>query len=71
MNPEGPQEIVTDKGYHSKKVVSDLADAGVRTYCAEPQRGRQRWKGQQREQQAVVGACEARQPAAVLVRRSR
>jgi transposase len=53
VNPEGPQEIVTDKGYHSKKVVSDLGDAGVRTYCAEPQRGRQRWNGQQREQQAV------------------
>jgi transposase len=53
VNPEGPREIVTDKGYHSKKVVSDLGDAGVRTYCAEPQRGRQRWNGQQREQQAV------------------
>jgi transposase len=53
VNPEGPREIVTDKGYHSKKVVSDLGDAGVRTYCAEPQRGRQRWHGQQREQQAV------------------
>ncbi len=53
VNPEGPREIVTDKGYHSKKVISDLRDAGVRTYCAEPQRGRQRWNGQQREQQAV------------------
>jgi transposase len=53
VNPEGPREVVTDKGYHSKKVVSDLAEAGVRTYCAEPQRGRQRWGGQQREQQAV------------------
>lgn len=53
VNPEGPREVVTDKGYHSKKVVSDLAEAGVRTYCSEPQRGRQRWSGQQREQQAV------------------
>jgi len=53
VNPEGPSEIVTDKGYHSKKVVSDLAEAGVRTYCSEPQRGRQRWNGQGREQQAV------------------
>jgi transposase len=50
---EGPSEIVTDKGYHSKKVVSDLAEAGVRTYCSEPQRGIQRWHGQHREQQAV------------------
>jgi len=53
VNPEGPSEIVTDKGYHSKKVVSDLAEAGVRTYCSEPQRGPQRWPGQHREQQAV------------------
>jgi transposase len=53
VNPEGPREVVTDKGYHSKKVVSDLAEAGVRTYCSEPERGRQRWSGQRREQQAV------------------
>jgi transposase len=53
VNPEGPLEIVTDKGYHSKRVVSDLAAAGVRTYCSEPQRGRQHWRGQPREQQAV------------------
>src|SRR3954468_13646215 len=53
VNPEGPREIVTDKGYHSKKVVSDLAAAGVRTYCSEPQRGRQRWRGQPWEQRAV------------------
>jgi transposase len=53
VNPEGPREVVTDKGYHSKKVVSDLGEAGVRTYCAEPKRGRQQWRGQQREQQAV------------------
>ena len=53
VNPEGPREVVTDKGYHSKKVVRDLAEASVRTYCSEPQRGRQRWSGQHREQQAV------------------
>ena len=53
VNPQGPSEIVTDKGYHSKKVVSDLAEVGVRTYCSEPQRGRQRWNEQGRQQQAV------------------
>ena len=53
VNPQGPREVVTDKGYHSKKVVSDLAEASVRTYCSEPDRGRQRWSGQHREQQAV------------------
>lgn len=53
VNPEGPSEIVTDKGYHSRKVVSDLTDAGVRTYCSEPARGRQKWPEQPREQHAV------------------
>ena len=53
VNPEGPAEVVTDKGYHSRAVVTALAVADVRTYCSEPNRGRQRWKGQKREQQAV------------------
>lgn len=53
VNPEGPSEVVTDKGYHSRAVIAALVDAGVRTYCSEPQRGRQRWREQQREQQAV------------------
>lgn len=53
VNPEGPDEVVTDKGYHSRAVVNRLVQAGVRTYCSEPQRGRQRWKGQAQEQQAV------------------
>ena len=53
VNPEGPSEIVTDKGYHSRNVVSDLSEAGLRTYCSEPQRGRQRWVGQRPQQQAV------------------
>jgi transposase len=53
VNAEGPREVVTDKGYHSKKVVSDLAAAGVRSYCSEPRRGRQRWRGQDRERRAV------------------
>lgn len=53
VNPEGPSEVVTDKGYHSRTVVSELADAHIRTYCSEPKRGRQRWKRQAREQQAV------------------
>lgn len=50
---EGPREVVTDKGYHSRQVVSDLSEWGVRTYCSEPNRGRQRWSEQEREQQAV------------------
>ena len=53
VSADGPREVVTDKGYHSRQAVSDLAEWGVRTYCSEPNRGRQRWPEQKREQQAV------------------
>src|SRR6202140_5086838 len=53
VSAEGPCEVVTDKGYHSRAVVSQMAEGGVRTYCSEPNRGRQRWFEQEREQQAV------------------
>ncbi len=53
VSADGPREVVTDKGYHSRAVVSELAEWGVRTYCSEPNRGRQRWSEQEREQQAV------------------
>src|SRR4029079_18711963 len=52
---EGPREVVTDKGYHSRAVVSELTEWGVRTYSSEPNRGRQRWTEQELEQQAVYG----------------
>jgi transposase len=45
--------VVTDKGYHSRAVVSQMTEWGVRTYFSEPNRGRQRWSEQEREQQAV------------------
>jgi transposase len=47
------EEFVADKGYHSRRAVDLLGQAGLRTYIAEPQRGRQRWDGQTREQEAV------------------
>jgi transposase len=53
ISAEGPREVVTDKGYHSRAVVSEMAEWGVRTYCSEPHRGPQRWQDQRREQQAV------------------
>ena len=53
VSAEGPREVVTDKGYHSRAVVSEMAEWGVRTYCSEPDRGRQRWPDQQKEQRAV------------------
>jgi len=53
VSTDGPREVVTDKGYHSRALVSELTEWGLRTYCSEPNRGRQRWQRQQREQQAV------------------
>src|ERR1700686_982298 len=53
VNADGPCEVVTDKGYHSRAVVSQMAEGGVRTYCSEPDRGRQRWPDQRKEQGAV------------------
>lgn len=45
--------LVADKGYHSASVVTELKEAGVRTYIPEPDRGRRRWKEKEREQVAV------------------
>jgi transposase len=53
VSAEGPREVVTDKGYHSRQVVSELREWGVSTYCSEPNRGRQRWSKQELEQAAV------------------
>jgi transposase len=53
VSAEGPRELVTDKGYHSRAVVTQMTEWGVRTYCSEPDRGRQRWPGLLREQRAV------------------
>lgn len=48
-------EVVADRGYHSGAALQNLAECGVRTYIAEPQRKRRRWKGKKkdREQRAV------------------
>jgi transposase len=53
VNPEGPEEVVMDKGYHSNEVLAELAEWQVRTYCSEPDRGRRRWEGKADEQAAV------------------
>jgi transposase len=50
---ETPAALVTDKGYHSREVVRQVAEAGIRSYISEPERGRQRWGGQSAEQAAV------------------
>ena len=53
VNPQGPKEVVLDKGYHSNEVLTELADWKVRTYCSEPDRGRRHWEGKMAEQAAV------------------
>ena len=53
VNPEGPKEVVLDKGYHSNEMLVELADLQVRSYCSEPERGRRCWEGKQEEQAAV------------------
>lgn len=46
-------ETVTDKGYHSNDVLEDAAFVGLRTYIAEPDRGRRNWKGKAEAKRAV------------------
>lgn len=55
VNPEGPAEVVTDKGYHSNEVLRDLKEVGVRSYIPEPDRGKRKWEGKAAEQAAVYG----------------
>src|ERR1035441_7469104 len=55
VNPEGPAELVADKGYHSNEVMKDLKEVGVRSYVPEPDRGKRNWDGKRVEQAAVYG----------------
>lgn len=55
VQPQGPREVVADKGYHSNDTLQALTEAEVRTYISEPDRGRRCWKGIPEAQQAVYG----------------
>jgi len=55
VHPGGVEEVVADKGYHSNEVAVGLSELGVRTYIAEPDRGRRNWEGKQAEKEAVYG----------------
>ena len=48
-------EIVADKGYHSRDKVRELNDMGFRTYISEPDRPPQGWVDQHAERDAVYG----------------
>ena len=47
------EEVVADKGYHSNQVLVDLAALDLRTYIAEPDRGRRRWTNKTAARNAV------------------
>jgi transposase len=55
VNFAGVEEVVADKGYHSNAVVRTVADWGLRSYIAEPERGARKWEGRLAEQVAVYG----------------
>jgi transposase len=53
VNADGVEEAVADKGYHSNDTAVGLRQLQVRTYIAEPDRGRRNWQGKTRERDAV------------------
>jgi transposase len=57
--PQPLEEIITDKGYHSNRIMVELDALGVRSYVAEPDRGRRDWS-KEPEAQAPVYANRRR-----------
>src|SRR5215471_14513298 len=55
VRADGPQEVVTDKGYHSNDTLQAMTEARVRSYISEPDRGPRHWEGKAKAQQAVYG----------------
>jgi transposase len=53
--PAALTELVADKGYHSNQTMIDLHAVGVRSYIAEPERGRRHWTKAPEAQGAVYG----------------
>jgi len=55
VKPRGDaiRELVTDKGYHSNELLKDLRLLGIRTYIAEPVRGRRNWEDNHAARDAV------------------
>lgn len=46
-------EMVADKGYHSNAVLVSREVVGIRSYIAEPKRGRRNWQGKEAQRKAV------------------
>src|SRR5467141_3678952 len=53
--PAALTEIVADKGYHSNQTMIDLEAVAVRSYIAEPERGRRHWTQTPDAQAPVYG----------------
>src|SRR5258708_5285564 len=60
-DPQPLEEIITDKGYHSNRIMVELDALGVRSYVAEPDRGR-RDSSKEPEAQAPVYGNRRRTP---------
>jgi len=52
-DPQVLEEAIADKGYHSNQTMVDLDAVGIRSYIAEPDRGRRDWS-KEPEAQAPV-----------------
>src|SRR5215203_2522468 len=53
--PQALEEIIADKGYHSNQTMIDFEAVGVRSYIAEPDRGRRDWSKTPEAQAPVYG----------------
>ena len=53
--PQTLDEMVADKGYHSNQTMVDLDAVGIRSYVAEPDRGRRDWADAPEAQAPVYG----------------
>jgi transposase len=53
--PQALEEIVADKGYHSNQTMIDLDAVKIRSYIAEPDRGRRDWSEEPDAQAPVYG----------------
>jgi transposase len=51
--PQTLEEIIGDKGYHSNQSMMDLEAVGIRSYIAEPDRGRRDWSNEPEAQAPV------------------
>jgi transposase len=53
--PQALEEIIADKGYHSNQTMIDLHAVEIRSYIAEPDRGRRDWSRTPEAQAPVYG----------------